>query len=319
MSKKIIIIGAGPVGCYSAQILKTFGFTPILVEEHREVGRPLHCTGLVGSTLFEEKKPFVITSASIINTINGAVVHCGRQHITIEKKKVAHVIDRERFDKEISRGLDILFENKFLGVERTNGGYSVETDKKELDADIVIGADGADSTVRALVSASKENIPCYRGVQLRMKSKPRYNDFVEVFLRKQSFLWIVPEADGVVRVGIISERPHHDLKSFLQELKLKGEVLDRFGGLVAVGMCRTTVKENIALVGGAACQLKPLTYGGIYFGLKSAAILASCIKENKLSEYDRLWKKELGQEITIGLKARALYNQFETKEIEDVL
>lgn len=318
MSKQIVIIGAGPIGCYTAQVLKTYGYEPLVIEEHNEVGRPLHCTGLVGHKVFEESRPFGLSTSSIINTINGAVIHYDNQHFVIERKKVAYVIDREKFDKDLSQGLDILYENKFLGLEKTDSGYVIETDKDELPADIVIGADGANSITRKILSQDTNHISYYKGMQLRIKTKPRYKDFVEVYLKRPSFFWIVPEAEDIVRVGTISENPHNDLQGFLKEIKIKGEILDKFGGLVVVGIFNTTVKENVALVGDAACQMKPLSYGGIYFGLKAAAILSSCIKEDRLGDYDSLWKQELASEIRIGLKARQIYNRLDAKELKKI-
>jgi flavin-dependent dehydrogenase len=38
------------------------------------------------------------------------------------------------------------------------------------------------------------------------------------------------------------------------------------------------------LVGDAACQINPLTGGGLSYSLQSAVILADCIKEGKLEQ-----------------------------------
>jgi len=320
MTQKVIIVGAGPIGCYAAQILKSYGYDPLLIEEHSEVGRPLHCTGLVGQRIFQEKRPlnFKLPSASIKNIINGAIFHYDGEHFSVQRQKVAYVIDRERFDKELSRGLDIVYENKFLGLEKNNSGYVVETDKDEFRADVVVGADGANSTLRKILNPDTDNISPYKGVQLRIKIKSRYKDFVEVYLRKPALLWIVPEAQDIIRVGAISENPHCDLQNFLKETKIKGDILDRFGGVVVVGICATTARDNIALVGDAACQMKPLTYGGLYFGLKAADILVECIKKGHITDYDRIWKKEFVSEIKIGLKIKQIYNRLEHKEFKEI-
>ncbi len=315
MQKRIVIVGAGPIGCYTAQLLKAYGFQPLLIEEHSEVGRPIHCTGLVGNKVFTEKRPFVILRSSIINTINGAIIHYENQSFAIEREKVAYVIDRERFDKELSKGLNILCQHVFLGVEKLDSGYIIETDKSELFADIVIGADGANSSLRKLIN--QENSTRYfGGIQLRLQIKPRYKDLVEVYLKKPSFFWIVPEAEDIVRIGTISENPYQDLQKFLKEEKIKGKIIEKFGGRVALGICKNTVTGNIALVGDAACQMKPLSYGGIYFGLKAASILASCIKNNRIQDYDVLWKNDLAFEIKIGLKVKEIYNRLNPKELK---
>lgn len=317
MPKKIIIIGAGPVGCYTAQILKTYGLNPTIIEEHNEVGRPLHCTGLVGKKLFDRIGPVPIPKTSVVNTINGAVIYFDRQSFVIKRKGVAYVVDRERFDKELSRGLDIVYGKKFIGLEKDRSRYTIETDNGEFRASTVIGADGANSALRNAISGNGTLEQC-RGVQVRMKLKPKHKDMVEVYLNKSFFIWIVPEAEGVARIGTISENPYNDLQNFLKEKKLNGDIIEKFGGLVTIGVCSKTVKDNLVLVGDAACQLKPLTYGGLYFGLRSAAILAECIKNSQLRLYDTLWKKEFISEINIGLKIRQVYNRLDTSELNTV-
>lgn len=318
MPKRIIIVGAGPIGCYTAQILKKYGYEPLIIEEHSEVGRPVHCTGLVGRCVFDDKRLFNISASSIINTINGAVIHYDKQSFSVERKNVAYVIDREKFDKALSSDLNILFQNKFLGFEKNKAGYIVETDKDELSADILIGADGANSMLRKALNPNGNNVKQYRGLQFRIKTKPEYKDMVEVYLKAPSFYWIVPEGENVVRVGTISEAPYKELENFIKEIKIKGDILERFGGLVSIGLCGLTAGDNIALVGDAACQVKPLTYGGIYFGLSSAGILADCIRNNRLNDYDRLWKKKLSSEIIIGVKAKNVYNRLSAEELKKI-
>jgi len=314
MNKKIVIVGAGPVGCYLGQLLKNYGFSPLIVEEHVEVGKPIHCTGLIGSRLFKEMdKPHLLKS-SIINTIDGAIIYFGEKSFALKRKAVAYVVDREKFDKSLSNDLEIYHEHKFVGLEKENHGYIIETNRGEFYADIVVGSDGANSAIRKVINQDA-GIRYFKGLQLRMKIKPRYHNLVEVFLKKSSFFWIVPEVDGIVRIGTISSNPYVDIQAFLKESNIHGETIDKFGGLVSVGICSNTARDNIVLVGGAACQLKPLTYGGVYFGLKAADILALCIKENRVNEYDWRWKKEFLSEIKIGIKASDLYGKLDDKEI----
>jgi len=315
MNKKIIIIGAGPIGCYLGQNLKLYGYEPTIIEEHAEVGRPVHCTGLVGSRLFSEPSLVPLPKDSIINTINGSNVYHNGLSFVIKRKDVAYVVDREKFDKGLSKGLDVIYNNKFIGFEKNNGGYVVETDKGEFLADIIIAADGANSSMRRLL-AQDEDIKYYKGLQFRMVVDSMQEDLVDVYLHKPDFFWIVPEGKNIARVGVISENPHKDLQDFLSRGKLHGEILEKFGGLVTLGVVNNTVKDNIALVGGAACQLKPLSYGGVNFGIKAAAILAECIKNDRLKEYDYLWKKELVSEISTGLKLKKIYARLSEEDLE---
>jgi len=319
MKEKIVIVGAGPVGCYVAQLLKASGYAPLLIEEHDGVGRPLHCTGLIGNRVFSRSPGLSISDASVINVINGATIHFNEKCFDIVRKSAAYVVDRDRFDKQLSQDLDIRFGNRFLGYEKNNGGYVIETDKNELYADIIIGADGANSSVRRELGAGYErDVKHHKGFQIKIKFRPQRKDFVEVYIKEASFFWIVPEAEDIVRIGVISDNPHHDLQEFLKTNKISGEILEKFGGLVSIGYCNQTLKDKIALVGGAACQVKPLTYGGVYFGLKAASILAACINSGRLDDYDHLWKNELGSEIRVGLKLKEAYDHLNLEELEKI-
>jgi digeranylgeranylglycerophospholipid reductase len=116
---------------------------------------------------------------------------------------------------------------------------------------------------------------------------------------------------------VVSENAHDDLNGFLREFKIEGEIVGKLAGMITVGLTKNYYK-NIALVGDAAVQVKPLTGGGIYYGLKSAELLVKCIIDNRLDEYDKRLKKKFGREIKFGLKARKLYEGINEKELKNI-
>jgi len=311
----IVIIGAGPIGCYTAQLLKRKGINPVLIEEHKQIGRPVHCAGVLGSQVFSNMQ-LPIPEKSIKNRIDGAIIAHDKKSFEIKRKGVAFVVDREVFDKELGKGLDVNFETKFIGFEKNKKGYLIETDKGEFKADILIGADGARSHVRE-VGNFKANITYKRGVQFRIKTKLDLGSFVEVHLRKPYFSWLIPEGKGIVKAGIISDNPYHDLVEFLDKRKIKGKILNKFGGLVPRGNCQTT-DGSVALIGDAACQVKPLSQGGIYYGMKCAEILVHCIKNGRLGDYDKEWKKQFGREMQISSKIKKFYEGLNDGDLEQV-
>ena len=117
------------------------------------------------------------------------------------------------------------------------------------------------------------------------------------------FNWIIPEGNGVVRIGTISNNPYQELARFMEKNELKGEVVEKNAGAIPIGTCEL-VKGNAALVGDAACQVKPITSGGIYYGMKSAEILCDAVREGNLSQYSVKWTEEFAQEIKICLLLR---------------
>lgn len=307
---KIVIVGAGPVGCYLGQLLKQSGFDPLLLEEHAEVGKPVQCAGIVGRGIFEETR-LPISSKSILNIIDGAKVNFAGSSFILNRSKVAYIIDREVFDKELSHKLNIEFNTTLEEVHPIRDGYILKTNNGEYYADIVIGADGPNSRVRKSLGFSSD-MKLYRGYQYRVKMVPKLQNFVEVYYIKPFswFTWLIPEGNGVVRIGTISNNPILELNRFMEKLGIQGEVVEKNAGAIPIGTCQL-VKDQAALVGDAACQVKPITSGGIYYGLKSAELLADAVKEGNLSLYEEKWKEEFEQEIKVCLLARNIMENME--------
>ena len=194
----------------------------------------------------------------------------------------------------------------------------------------MIGADGANSRVRKYVNfvdndyandKKRGYIKYYLGVQYRINIEENLlcDEITQVHFREgiPFFIWVIPEGNNIFRVGVISENAREDLIKFLGKFKIKGEIIGKLAGIIPVGLTKNYYK-NIALVGDAAVQVKPLTGGGIYYGLKSAELLAECIRDNRLGEYDRRLKKKYGREIKFGLKARKLYEEINEKELKNI-
>jgi digeranylgeranylglycerophospholipid reductase len=333
---QIVIIGAGPAGCYTAQLLKHFkiGSSIRIIEEHEEVGKPVSCAGIVGKQVFNNTL-LPLSKASIINQIEGALIFYRDNNFLIKKPGVAYVIDRERFDKELSRGLNVECGKKLVEIKREGSGYVVNTNVDDIYADLVIGADGPKSRVRKFIDFDLEEFKgkrregariynkkyYYIGMQYRIKLDNAIYDsdlnIAQVYVCEgvPFFIWIIPENKGIIRLGIIAQDGWRQLDNFIKRDNIKGEIVDKLAGIIPLGLLSNTYYKNIFLVGDAAGQIKPLTGGGIYYGLKAAEILVECIRESKFAEYDRRWKRKFGREIKFGLKARQVYEKLNHDEL----
>ena len=350
---EIVIVGAGPIGCYTAQLLKKCGINSFrIIEEHGEVGRPVRCAGIVGKPVFEDSL-IPLSRDSILNQINGALFFYNGDSFKIERSGVALVIDREKFDKQLSRGLEVECGIRLLEIEEEGEGnngagsgdgsrYRLKTDQGDIWADMVIGADGPRSRVRKFIDEKGNNSEgsdhgsggetnFYKGVQYRIKldnSEDLENEgedkgeffsgeMVRVYMREgiPFFVWIIPEGDGIIRLGTIAENGRRELERVIEEEGIKGEIINRLAGIIPIGLCQS-VYQKVAVVGDAARQVKPLTGGGIYYGMKAAEILVECIQEGALAEYDQRWKSKFGREIKFGLWARKVYERLNKSEYE---
>jgi flavin-dependent dehydrogenase len=78
------------------------------------------------------------------------------------------------------------------------------------------------------------------------------------------------------------------------------------------------------LVGDAAAQVKPASGGGLYPGLlcgrHCAAVATQAIHEDRftsdmLDEYHARWSKDIGHELSLGMRFRKLYAQFTDQQL----
>jgi len=326
---EIVIVGAGPVGCYTAQLLKNYGIKTRIIEEDQEVGKPIRCAGLVGRQVFE-KTLLPLSESSIKNRNYGASFFYGNDNFQINRKEVAYVIDRERFDKNLSEGLEVECGKRVLEIKEGRTGYILKTNEDGIYADLVIGADGVRSQIRKYIdfmwnnngnNKKRDYLKYYLGMQYRIKLEEDLpcSKITQVYLREgiSFFVWVIPEGDNIIRVGVISENARRDLAQFIKGFKIKGKIVGKLAGMIPVGLTKNYYK-NIVLVGDAAVQVKPLTGGGIFYGLKSAELLAECIRDDRLDEYDRRLKRKFGKEIKFGLKARKLYEEINEKELKNI-
>lgn len=329
---EIVIVGAGPVGCYTAQLLKKSGIKARIIEEHNEVGKPVKCAGIVGKEVFENTL-LTIPKSSIINQINGALFFYKEDSFSIKRERMAYVIDRERFDKDLSKGLEVEYDRRLLEIEKKRRGYRLKTSSGEIYADMVIGADGPKSRVRRFMmhdlglgrenkDGTKDGIKYYNGWQYRIKLEEglSWGKIAQVYMGEDIpfFIWVIPESEEIVRLGVISKNGSNKLDHFMAVSNIKGEIIGKLAGIIPLGLIKQTCDKNIAVVGDAAGQVKPLTGGGIYYSLKSAEILAECIREGKLAEYDRRWKRKFGKEIKFGLRARKIYERLNKRELKNI-
>jgi len=99
------------------------------------------------------------------------------------------------------------------------------------------------------------------------------------------------------------------------------------GAPIPVGTCRTHADRTI-LVGDAAGQTKPLTGGGIVWGLRCADIAARAVEYAFdagrydaffwKTEYERRWQAAIGRELRRQLAVRKLYARLGNAQIDGI-
>ena len=306
---QIIIVGAGPIGCYLGQLLTQAGFSITLLEEHSQIGFPQHCAGLVGASFFEDSR-VPLPQTIVHKQLNSAAIEYGQHRFTLNRYAAAYLIDRVALEQKLAQGLSIQKSTQVTGLKRSGSDWSLLTSRGEFKSRIVIGADGASSTIRRLAQFKLQPF-YYHGVQFRIKKEIANTNRVRVRFTKPflDFCWAFSENGEVLRVGSISTQDARGkLLQFLQDTALTGPIIEQISGIIPVGYGQTSM-DGIALVGDAACQVKPLSGGGLYYGMRCAEILADCLRTDNLSQYENRWKKKIGREIKQSLRIRNYLNK----------
>jgi len=355
----VAVVGAGPAGSRTARDLARRGFHVLLFEEHRAVGIPSHCSGLISLRTLKECG---LGDDAVLHRINGAFIHTqsGSQvalggapadrRLPGQPRAVA--IDRIALDQALAEqaqdaGAELI-RARVVNVTRdpsrtpgragavrlraqTNGHDSAVT------ARLVIGADGVHSRVRRTLGMGAPREYAYNlGIEGRM-SVPR-DDFVHVFVGQDLapgwFGWIIPTGDGMVRVGIGSNngvKPidcYRRLATTFPRLFEGIEPCRMYGGTIPLEFAPRSYDDNVLLVGDAAGQVKPFSGGGIYTSLvaarHAAAVAAEALEANdlsaaRLSAYEKRWKREIGRELLRSLRIRRFGLSLSEADLERVV
>ncbi|MEM2918221.1 MAG: NAD(P)/FAD-dependent oxidoreductase [Candidatus Altiarchaeota archaeon] len=306
----ISIIGAGPVGCFSAISAIENGNDVEIFEAQKIENRKVKCSGLVSvSGIFQLS--LSLPNDCILNKVRGAKIFSpsGKEILINAKEEKAFVLDRRKFDNFLlNRAIDrgAVFKNEKI------------SDLKKIKGKRIVLATGTNYNLQ-----KKLNLPTPKkfliGAQYEMKISCE-KEFVELYFGKKIapnfFSWVIPIDDNYGRVGLCTEKETiFYLKNFLRKLKKKGRIKNEkifernFGIIPIYDPKMKTQFDNIALVGDAAAQVKATTGGGIILGCIAA-------KFSHDEDYEKKWRKEIGKELYLHLQIRKFLNKLSDKNLE---
>ena len=339
----VAVVGGGPAGLYAALLLAAEGFDVAVLEEHRSLGMPAHCTGVISdevSNLFKVADSLVLSRPSAC----AVVAPSGRTVLLEGGDEPIAVIDRAQFDAELgtaalSAGAEI----------RT--GFRVDRVRVEPGRVIATNADGLDVAARVCVLASGVGYGLQRQLGLGLPSMFLHSAQLEVDavegppvveihlgqeIAPEGFAWLVPvRRDGWPRlkVGLMARG---DAEGHLDRFLGRAAVAARLAGrpgtatrrLLPLGPVAKTYAARVVAVGDAAGLTKPTTGGGIFYSLLSGSLAAEALVpalrqdqlgESALRAYERRWKARLDSHLRISSYLRRLCMKLSDEEIETLL
>ena len=307
----VIIVGAGPVGGRAATLLSQQGLKVLMLEEHKEIGRPFQCAGLVTPSAMDAVEAY----DTVLQEVDGALIHGPSGTLVpvgTEGTLRTYVVCRKRFDQFVVQqgmeaGATLWLDSIPLDAQPSDMGVDVvvrkEGEEQTLSCKLLIGADGAHSWTRRTFKMGRMK-ELMIGFQTEVVGYEGRDRWLEMYsgsaIAPGFFAWVIPSGFGTHRIGLWSTADRLDgrsIESCYQDLIDHPLWKDRFAniseiarycGPVPSGMVKHPVKNRVMLLGDAAGMAKPTTGGGLGPGFHQIQCilkpLVKAIKTNALSE-----------------------------------
>ena len=304
----IVVVGGGPVGLWAAKLCEDMGYRIVVLEEDKEIGRPLRCSGLISGNI-KRFFPDIEGWGVIENEVDAAILHSKRSELKLSKKNAAYVVNRTKFDKKLSEFIEseVRLGCKVTGYERNKEWIELQTSKGKVRGQMVLGCDGPNS--RLWKFAGRKRV--VKGLIAITKEEDHSNTvhlYFDKSILKDGFFWKIPRGERT-EYGVWGERvKFSDIEKFFCV-----ERYEKFAGLIPIQPAKKTYSERILLIGSSAGQVKPWSGGGVIYGLTCADIASKIVEkalrfndfgEEILKEYEKKWKEKIGKQIKFGLVFR---------------
>ncbi|HEV2316166.1 MAG TPA: NAD(P)/FAD-dependent oxidoreductase [Thermoplasmata archaeon] len=345
----VLIVGAGPAGSTAAYELARRGHRVLVAEEHPRIGRPVQCAGLVSDRVLE----LAGSDRMVLTRIHGASVFgpsLGSVSFRAPDTR-GYVIDRAGLDVHLAdrastAGAEYRTAVRFDGFIDGGPGPRLARltpaggEPFQVSARLVIGADGVSSAVAraARLRRKVEILPAFEAEFPRSPGDP---DLVEVYLGNEFapglFGWWIPDGGGGARIGLATRPDGLSAQQRFELLLRRLEV--RFGvrlpppvayvvSGIPIGTLPRLTADRVILVGDAAAQVKPLSGGGIFTGMRAATAAAEVadagLKEDRLDagrlrEYEDRVDGVLGEEFRRAHYLRRVFTRLSDADFDRLL
>ncbi len=336
----VLVVGAGPVGTTFARLMALKGFEVGVLEKKKEIGVPLQCAGLLGKQI---KNVNHLPKEFIINQVHGAYLHSPSNHeLKVAKNEPqAYVLDRVGYDKYLAElavdaGADLFLNSRVKDVDIKNGYVYMNNGKGEMQAKVIVGADGYDSLVSQKVSNnSHETTELVQAAQFLVNFKKDLfdTDYVHLHVRaalSPGFLWTIPLSESTARIGLFGNSDYHTFNNILKDFLNHNNdfngysITKKYYGMIPVYNSKKRLVNNRSLLlGDAAAQIKPTTGGGLIMGFKCAKIAVNAVSRalnedniGILTEYESEYRDKFRKELNMQLRVQNIFKTLSDSDLD---
>ncbi len=349
----VIVVGAGPGGSITAKTCAEGGLDVLMIEKRQEIGDPVRCAEGVGTDAL--KKHITPDKRWIAAEVKGSrIIAPDGTEILMSSdaamKDVGYTLERKVFDRVLAQnaamaGAEVRVKTRAIGLLKNNGKisgikamYMGET--KDIQADIVIGADGVESKIGrwgGIDTSLKPNDieTCAQFLVTNIDPGEYSKFYIGEKYSAGGYVWIFPKGGYTANVGIGilgsksgKIRALSLLHDFIETHIPHGKIVELVvGGVPVSGPIEKTIANGLMLVGDAARQSDPLTGGGITNAMDAGKIAGEvCIKAiekgnysvKTLKEYEDRWRATIGKELSRSLKVKNLFIRLSDEKLNQL-
>ncbi len=326
----VVVVGAGPAGSLAARAAATGGARTLLVDQRPEIGRPVQCGEFLPSAKeLEDLFPFPSLIHAAYDLPNEAVLRTTTAMACVAPSGRSYrfplqglSVDRRRFDQALARraeeaGAELRHP---AGVTRVRDGTVTFARGGDVEAKVVVGADGPLSTVARGAGFEPPRL-LYRMITANVPGE--FPAEIALYFGSVSpggYAWVIPKA-GEANVGLgVTERPAGASLSRLLDRFLAAHSLSAPGGRtrwwVPIGAPPESVVRGRALFAGDAANAVMATNGGgiptaMLSGFEAGEVAAAHVREGlPLAEYDRRFRTHLSGPLARGDRIKRFADRF---------
>ncbi|MHA1839812.1 MAG: NAD(P)/FAD-dependent oxidoreductase [Candidatus Ranarchaeia archaeon] len=346
----VLVVGGGPAGLLTAITVAKYGFNVTVFEEHKVIGQPDHCAGILDIQGLQRLGISTRDRRYIQNTAYGAVFH-GHDNTTLEirsRQPKAVIVDRGEFDRYLSKKAEKKGVHIYTGerikqsqIIREHGLWRIanhrdipSSHKKGL---ILVCAEGFSAIIsrRLGFSPPRPIIPAIQAI-LKLENSSLDPHLVHLYFDRRFaynfFAWLVPIGEKKVKIGLATAKGSllQRLKAFIKHVGLSP--LERLSTtahcILTGGPISQVVRDYVVVVGDVAGQVKPTTGGGVNLGGLCGQILGETLADalstrtgykSRLYAYEKRFRHTLGKEFRSMYFARRLLDRISDQSIARLL
>jgi len=347
----VVVVGGGPAGSMAAWEAAKGGVAVCMLEKDRDIGYPVRCGEAVGESGLRQ---FVeIEDSWIAEKITSVkLVSPNLTSVDIDfAAETGYILNRRIFDYDLSRyaanaGAEVYTKAYVKNVLADNGqtnGVVLDYlgEEKQIQAKIVIGADGLTSRVgrwaglKTLVRMKDMESAVQYSVSNVDIEPNKMIMYVGMNHAPGGYIWVFPKGKKFANIGIgISGKysKHKSAQKYLDEFMDReypdAAILTTMcGGVPCAKPMEKPVANGIMLVGDAAHQINPMTGGGIVAGMKggwiAGQVAAEAIQnddysEKGLLEYPKRMRKDFGKNHERFYKIKEATEKLTSEELDSI-